>query len=130
MALIFKNSLFENSNRIPAREVSSLLRRVIRATGAPERVIAQGVDMAESQLNRLISLKQGNVKAQTVRSLNRLAILLDETEKTLSSKGVGKWLITPNTGLDDVPPILCLRTDKELKRVLSLLASIRFGFPA
>ncbi|MFZ3090718.1 MAG: antitoxin Xre/MbcA/ParS toxin-binding domain-containing protein [Nitrospirota bacterium] len=117
-------------DRIPARDVRAFIQKLIKATGVPERLLAQAVAMAESQLNRMTSKKAGSFKEQTVHPLKRIAILVEEAQKVLTPKGVKEWINTPNPYLNDVPPILCLRSDKELEKVLSLLASIRYGFPA
>ncbi len=116
--------------RIPAKDVRAFIQKLIKATGVPERLLAQAVAMAESQLNRMTSKKAGSFKEQTVHPLKRIAILIEEAQKVLTAKGAKQWINTPNPYLNDVPPILCLRSDKELEKVLSLLASIRYGFPA
>ena len=116
--------------RIPAKDVRAFIQKLIKATGVPERLLAQAVAMAESQLNGMTSKRAGSFKEQTVHPLKRIAILIEEAQKVLTPKGVKKWINTPNPYLNDVPPILCLRSDKELEKVLSLLASIRYGFPA
>ncbi|MBI5181863.1 MAG: DUF2384 domain-containing protein [Nitrospirae bacterium] len=117
-------------DKIPAKDVRAFIQKLIKATGVPERLLAQAVAMAESQLNRMTSKRAGSFKEQTVHPLKRIAILIEEAQKVLTPKGVKKWINTPNPYLNDVPPILCLRSDKELEKVLSLLASIRYGFPA
>ena len=121
---------FEGAGRISAKAVSAFIHEVLRLTGVPEKHLAQGIGIAESQLNRMASLKSGTVKAVTVQPLRRVAVLLEEASQALSEKGVRHWLATPNAYLNDVPPILCLRSDRELDRVLAVLASIRYGFPA
>lgn len=121
---------FSNANKISAKAVSGFIHKVIHVTGAQERLLAQGIAMAESQFNRLASSKKGSVKARTIEPLKRIAHLLEEAQKAFSTQGLKHWLTTPNPYLHDVPPLLCLRSDKELDKVLSLLASIRYGFPA
>lgn len=121
---------FESASAIPAKAVSSFIHEVLRLTGVPEKNLAQGMGMAESQLNRMAGLRTGTVKAVTVQPLRRVAVLVEEARQALSEKGVRRWLSTPNAYLNDVPPILCLRSEKELERVLAVLASIRYGFPA
>lgn len=120
----------EGTTKIPAKEVGSFIRKLMQATGVSEKILAQAVAMAESQLNRMTSQKSGFIKEQTIHPLKRVAILVEEARKALSNEGVRRWISTPNPYLNDVPPILCLRSDKELEKVLSLLASIRYGFPA
>ncbi len=117
-------------DKIPAKDVRAFIQKLIKATGVPERLLAQAVAMAESQLNRMTSKRAGSFKEQTVHPLKRIAVLVEEAQKVLTAKGARQWINTPNPYLNDVPPILCLRSDKELEKVLSLLASIRYGFPA
>ncbi len=120
----------EITGKIAAKEVRAFINELIDATGVPERRLAQAVDMAESQLSRMATKKTGLFKEQTIHPLRRIAILVEEAFKVLTPKGVKRWITTPNPYLNDLPPILCLRSDKELEKVLSLLASIRYGFPA
>lgn len=86
--------------------------------------------MAEAQINRIKSARVGYVKTYTLSPLTRAAVLIDEASKTLSKEGVHQWLTAPNPYLNDVPPILCLRSEKELEKAKSLLAAVRYGFPA
>ncbi len=116
--------------RVPAREVKSYVHALLSATEATDRELAQGVGMAEAQFNRLASSRGGAVKSQTLFPLRRVALLVEEGLKALSAQGLKRWLREPNAYLDDVPPILCLRSDKELRKVTGLLAAIRYGFPA
>ena len=68
-------------DRIPARDVRAFIQKLIKATGVPERLLAQAVAMAESQLNRMTSKKAGSFKEQTVHPLKRIAILVEEAQK-------------------------------------------------
>jgi uncharacterized protein (DUF2384 family) len=120
----------EGQNKVSAEDVKTFIHELIKATGVPERILAQSVAMAESQLSRMTSKKTGSLREQTIHPLKRIAILVEEARKVLTANGVKRWLNTPNPYLNDVPPILCLRSDKELEKVLSLLAAIRYGFPA
>ncbi len=120
----------DGSGKIPAKQVRDLIDKLINATGGPERRLAQAVAMAESQLSRMATKKTGLVKEQTIHPLRRIEILIEEARKVLTPSGVKRWINTQNPYLNDLPPILCLRSDKELEKVLSLLASIRYGFPA
>ncbi len=120
----------EGSGKIPAKKVRSFINKLIDATGVPERRLAQAVAMPESQLSRMATKKTGLFKEQTICPLRRIAVLVEEAHKVLTSAGVKRWINTPNPYLNDLPPILCLRSDKELEKVLSLLASIGYGFPA
>ncbi|MEK6680229.1 MAG: hypothetical protein AABY39_12510, partial [Nitrospirota bacterium] len=51
-------------DRIPAKDVRAFILKLIKATGVPERLLAQAVAMAESQLNRMTSKKAGSFKEQ------------------------------------------------------------------
>jgi len=113
-----------------AKEAHSQVHRLLKATGLSLNMLAQGISMAYSQLSRIATKKTGRYRAETLLPLRRAEILYQEARKTLSKKGIRRWLSEPNPYLNDVPPILCLRSDKELEKVLSLLASIRYGFPA
>lgn len=120
----------EGNATIASRNVGRFIRRLAKVAGVSERTLAQAVTMAESQLSRMATNTKGSVKAQTIYPLRRVAVLVEETRKTLSDPGVKEWLSTPNPYLDDVPPILHVRSDKELEKALNVLASIRHGFPA
>ena len=120
----------EGKATIEGKNVSRFIRRLAKAAGVSERTLAQAVTMAESQLSRMAANKKGAVRVQTLYPLRRVAMLVEEAGKTLSEAGVKEWLSTPNPYLDDVPPILHVRSDKELEKALNVLASIRHGFPA
>lgn len=115
---------------IPAGKASGMIRHILKTTGVKTTTLAHGVDMAESQVVRLISRRTGTVKSETLTPIQRAEKLVEETSKTLSESGLKSWLTTPNPYLRNVAPILCLRSDEELEKVLSLLVSIRHGLPA
>jgi uncharacterized protein (DUF2384 family) len=119
-----------NAAKVPASQASSWLQNLLSVAGVNDTTLAHGVDMAEAQINRIKSTRVGFVKTYTLSPLTRAAVLIDEARKTLSKEGVHQWLTTPNPYLNDVPPILCLRSDKELEKAKSLLAAVRYGFPA
>lgn len=119
-----------STDKIPAGEVSVFIKEIIQNTGVTEKTLAQAIGMSESQLHRMISKKIGSYRKHTIQPLERIAILVEEARKVLTTSGAKKWLKTPNPYLHDVAPILCLRSDKELEKVLSILASIKYGFPA
>jgi uncharacterized protein (DUF2384 family) len=121
---------FEGVDKIPGREVSAFVHRLSKASGLPDKTLAQAVCMSEALLNRLAAGRADSVRAQTIQPLKRAALLVEEALDALTPAGARAWLTTPNPYLHDVPPILCLRSDKELDRVLALLASIRHGWPA
>jgi len=120
----------ESQRTLPAGEVCRFLEELIKSSGVTEKVLAQAVAMSESQLNRMLSKRTGSVKAQTIQPLKRIAVLVEEAQKTLTAEGAKDWLTTPNAYLDDVPPIQHLRSEKELEKALDALAAIRHGFPA
>lgn len=119
-----------NAAKVPAAQASSWVVKLERAAGVKDSDLAHGVDMAEAQINRLRSTRSGFVKTYTLTPLTRAAVLIDEALRTLTPEGARRWLTAPNPYLNDVPPILCLRTDKELEKVKGLLAALRYGFPA
>ncbi len=119
-----------NAAKVPAKQASSWLQGLLSLAGINDTTLAHGVDMAEAQINRIKLARVGYVKTYTLSPLTRAAVLIDEARKTLSKEGVHKWLTAPNPYLNDVPPILCLRSDKELEKAKSLLAAVRYGFPA
>lgn len=130
MGILTKTLPSEGTDKIPAKDVRGFIHKLVQATGVSERLLAQAVAMAESQLSRMAAKKTGSFREQTIHPLRRIAILVEEARKVLTDNGVKRWINTPNPYLNDVSPILCLRSDKELEKVLSLLASIRYGFPA
>ncbi|MEK7381978.1 MAG: hypothetical protein AAB262_01670 [Elusimicrobiota bacterium] len=116
--------------KIPAMQASCWVIMLEKFAGVNDGTLAHGIDMAESQISRIRSARGGYVRTYTLTPLTRVAVLIDEARKTLTEAGVRHWLTTPNPYLNDVPPILCLRSDKELEKAKSLLASLRCGFPA
>ena len=130
MSTLINMDLTNGSVKIGAKQVKAFIKKLKDATGANVRLLAEGVAMPESQLSRMATKETGVLKGQTIRPLKRIEILVNEAEKVLTHDGVKKWISTPNPYLNDIPPILCLRSDKELEKVLSLLASIGYGFPA
>lgn len=120
----------ETIGAVPGKKARALIRGILSAAGISAKTLAQAVVMAESQLNRMASPSTRSVKVQTLQPIQRAAKLVDAARDALSEQGVKRWLNTPNPYLNDVAPILCLRSDKELEKVLSLLAAIRYGLPA
>jgi uncharacterized protein (DUF2384 family) len=130
MSNLAQTLTIEGGNKIPAKDVRAFIRKLIRAIGGPRRYLAQAVTMSESQVSRMASKKKGSFREQTVHPLIRVAILVDEASKVFTDEGVKQWIKKPNPYLNDVPPIFCLRSDKELEKVLSVLAAVSYGFPA
>ncbi len=130
MSTLTNMDLTNGSVKIAAKQVKAFIKKLKDATGVNVRLLAEGVAMPESQLSRMATKNTGMLKGPTIRPLGRIEILVNEAEKVLTPNGVKKWISTPNPYLNDLPPILCLRSDKELEKVLSLLASIGYGFPA
>lgn len=119
-----------NAAKVPAQQASAWVQTLETLAGVNDTTLAHGVDMAESQINRIRSTRVGYVKTYTLTPLTRAAVLIAEVSKTLTEDGARHWLTTPSPYLNDVPPILCLRSDKELEKAKTLLASLRYGFPA
>jgi uncharacterized protein (DUF2384 family) len=130
MAVVSDLILSDAQTALPAEQVSRFLRQLVRDSGVTEKTLAHAVAMSESQLNRLLARKSGVVRSQTIQPLRRIARVVEKARETLSPRGVKEWLTAPNPYLDDVPPILHLRSEKELAGVLDLLTAIRHGFPA
>jgi uncharacterized protein (DUF2384 family) len=130
MGMITGSIHFEGADKIPGREVSAFVHRLSKYSGLPDKTLAQSVFMSEALLNRLAAGRADSVRAQTILPLKRVATLIEEALDTLTPAGARAWLVTPNPYLHEVPPIQCLRSDKELERVLALLAAVRHGYPA
>lgn len=129
--MLSQPAFFESKDKVPAEKVSKFIRMVLKTTGIKEKELAQGTAISEAQLNRIAAGSVGHkVRIQTIEPLKRVFTLLETAQKVLSNEGVKDWISKPNPYLNDVPPILCLRSDKELEKVLSLLKSIDYGFPA
>ena len=122
--------VFGGQQRLLARDVGRFVQRMRRITGVPMGHLAQSVAMPESQLNRIVHMQRGWVRAQTVYPLHRVKDLVEAALRTLTINGVKTWLTTPHPELNDVPPILHLRSEKELGEALNVLAAIEYGFPA
>jgi uncharacterized protein (DUF2384 family) len=102
---------------------------IIHDARIPAYMIAQGLGIPEKNLSR-ITLRQHKPRRDTLRQLERIQKLVQDALRTLTPKGAFEWLIAPNPFLNDVAPIQCLRSEKELEKVLGVLAAIKFGFPA
>ena len=114
---------------ISAMNAAEHVNAILIGTRIPKHMIAQGLGMPEKNLDRL-KAKKHHPRPDTVRQFRRVQVLVEEAFKTLNAKGAVEWLQEPNAYLNDVAPIQCLRSDKELEHVLGLLASIKYGFAA
>ena len=119
-----------NASKVHAKDVSRWIQGLLRAIGVSERAAAQGLNIAESQFTRMAHSKNGHYRTSTLEPIERLEKIYKEARETLTETGARRWLTTPNPYLNDVPPVLCLRSDKEMEKVVSLLASVRYGFAA
>jgi hypothetical protein len=115
---------------VPAKEVAEGIHQVLKVLHVSKRVLAHGLGLSESFLNRMLTRKKGTYKAETLRPLRRAARLIEETQKTLSPEGVPFWLNHPNPYLNNLPPVMCMRSDAEVDRALTQLYAIRYGMPA
>ena len=115
--------------KISAREVSHGIREILKTADIPVRVLANGLGISETQLNRMASRKNGFYRAQTLAPFHRVACLLKEARQSLTEKGMAFWLNHPHPYLNNLPPIMCLRSDQELDRVITQLGAMRYGFP-
>jgi len=116
--------------KVPAKEVNEGIHEILRTLGVSGRVLAHGLGIAEAQLHRMLTKKTGFYRAQTLAPFYRVAKLVEEARQSLSEPGVKSWLNRPNPYLNNLPPILCVRSDQELGKVVAQLAAIRYGFPA
>ncbi|MFN0116833.1 MAG: antitoxin Xre/MbcA/ParS toxin-binding domain-containing protein [Elusimicrobiota bacterium] len=124
-----KTNDFIQHEPLTAENVSDHLITLMKIMDLPAQTIAQGVDVSELQLNRIIK-KHHKPRQETVKIFNRIEKVFEEATQAMTEKGAVKWLKTPNPYLNDVAPIKCLRSDKELEKVISLLSAMKYGFPA
>jgi len=115
---------------IPAKEAGDKIHAILNTVGIRPTVLASACLMAEPQLVRLSRRPPGAVRVETLIPLERVEKLVHEASETLTEQGARNWLNAPNPYLDNMPPILRARSDAELDKALSALASIRYGFPA
>lgn len=127
---MLKTHLFPTTEKIKARDVSSRIRVILRDAGVPERSAAQGLALGEAYFSRMKNKRTGFYRHESIIPLERLAYVVDFAKNTLSEKGVKNWLLEPNPYLNNVPPVLCLRSDEEMEKVISLLGAIRHGLPS
>lgn len=117
------------SEALSENNVGNHVDSIIRETRLPASMIAMGLGISEKNLNR-IRKKRNRPRQESIRPIGRVQTLLEEAYEAMSPKGAVEWLKKPNPYLNDVPPILCLRSDKEMEKVISLLSAIKFGLPA
>lgn len=122
--------VFPAKDKIAAKDVSRHIRTVLKRTGVSERTIAQGLAIGETYFSRMKNRQTGFYRRESLYSIERLLQVVEYAKTTLSEKGVRDWLIEPNAYLNNVPPILCLRSDEEMAKVISLLGAIRYGIPS
>ena len=102
---------------------------ILRNSHIPAYMIAQGLGIPEKNLTR-VTRRHHKPRRETLRQLGRVATLFHDALQALTPKGAFDWIRTPNPYLNDVAPVQCLRSDKELEKVMGILAAIKFGFPA
>lgn len=127
---MLKTHFFPTTEKIKARDVSSRIRVILQEAGVPERSVAQGLALGETYFSRMKNKRTGYYRRESISPLERLAYVVDFAKHTLSEKGVKNWLLEPNPYLNNVSPVLCLRSDEEMEKVISLLAAIRHGMPS
>lgn len=127
---MLKAHFFPTTEKVKAQDVSARIRVILRDAGVPERSAAQGLGFGETYFSRMKNKRTGYYRRESISPLERLAYVVDFAKNTLSEKGVKNWLLEPNPYLNNVSPVLCLRSDEEMEKVISLLAAIRYGFPA
>ena len=121
---------FPHRERVEAKEVSWRIKALLKETRVPERIIAQGLALGETYFSRMKNRRTGFYRWESLHPLERLAEVVQFAKTSLSQKGVREWLLEPNPYLNNVPPILCLRSDEEMDKVISLLGAIRHGLPS
>lgn len=117
-------------DRVPAAEARRRINMIVIEIDAKGADLARGLNINDAQLNRMRHKKTGFYRPETLRPINRLQEILELAEKILTRPGLRKWFTTPNPKLDDLPPLMCLRSDKEAEKVKSLLMALGHGFPA
>ena len=127
---MLKTHFFPTTKKIKARDVSSRIRIILRDAGVPERSAAQGLGLGEKDFTGMKNKRTGFYRRESIAPLERLAYVVDFAKSTLTKKGVKKWLLEPNPYLNNVSPVLCLRSNEEMEKVISLLAALGHGFPA
>jgi len=119
-----------NSERVPADEARRQINLIIAEIEVKGTDLARGLNINDAQLNRMRHKKTGFYRQETLRPIHRFQEILDLAEKILTRQGLRKWFTTPSQKLDDLPPLMCLRTDKEAEKVKALLMALGHGFPA
>ena len=130
MSSLAMQSTPSHPGKVPAREVGSRIRAILDETGTRESKAAQGLGLGEAYFSRMKNRRSGSYRRESLLPLERLSRVVDFAKGTLSGKGVKDWLREPHPALNNVAPILCLRSEEEAEKVISLLAAIRHGFPA
>lgn len=125
-----RNKACVRPGAVPTKEVGGMIRRIINVAGVNSSTLANACVMAESQMARLGRHRTGCVRNETLIPIKRVETLVKAASEALPAGGVSDWLNTPNPYLDDIPPILHARSEEELAKSLSLLASLQYGFPA
>ena len=119
-----------NATRIPAKTAGKQLDAIVLELHVKGTDLARGLNMNEAQLNRMRHKKSGFYRSETLRPITRITELIELAEKIFTKEGIQEWFNTPNSYLNDLPPLLCLRTDKEAQKVHGLLTALGRGFPA
>lgn len=119
-----------SSGKVSAMIASNQISNICNELRVNGTDLARGLNINEAQLNRMRKKKSGFYRAETLRPFNRMNAVIDLAEKVFTKKGIREWFTTPNPYLNDLPPLLCLRTDKEAEKVHALLTALGHGFPA
>ncbi len=123
--------LLDSNERIDAMEISRTLNDILKDINVPNYYIAKGLGIDEKYFLQIKNNYYGSyTHDENINSLERLIRLVDFAEDTLSKEGVKEWLEKPNPNLGYTSPILYLRSDEEMEKVLSLLGAIGHGLPA
>jgi hypothetical protein len=123
--------LLDSKENINAKEVREVIDNISKEIDVSVRFLARGLGLDEPYF---LQMENNRTKSymhdKNIDSLERLVKVIDFAEDSLSKEGVKKWLREPNQYLDGAAPIFYLHSDEERDKVLSLLASIRYGYPS
>ncbi len=123
------NLAFTLNEPLSEQNAAQHMGAIIRDSHIPAYMIAQGLGIPEKNLSRITG-QHHKPRRDTLKQLERVEKVFQEALRVLTPKGAFEWLRKANPYLNDVAPIQCLRSEKELEKVLGLLGSIKFGFPA
>ncbi len=110
-------------------------KRIIKLKDKPKRFInhasvvkSLGADGIDVSIEKCSIMK--SVPLSVLQKLTRKRLLIKEAESVFKTVFRAKtWLNTNNPYLKNKKPILCTNSQKDFDKVLSMLSSIKLGFP-